>query len=461
MSYEYRDPRSSFGLPLVLGLVGLAAAVVAFFLLRGCDSPPEPPLATADPSVTEPVDPVDPVVPPVDPVLPADVPGAAPGDQVPETPEEILATLGVGVKKLNPAELVEQIGKTLEAGKVPEAAEMIGRKALSPDQLARLREMAGEARIRLKEERPVSEIGELEIRRRGRWALNLDDEIGSRIYFDLERDLQGRWAVDKVVLPPLVKPGEKPSKAVLVDALGIADAFLQAALAQNFETAKSFVDSKQVSDAKIAGLCIVFEEGQYQMREQRPLRAMFNRETTAGFLANVEVLGVESAAQFGLNVARDDAASPWRISEINLDALLADYADRVAGGDVYFTPLVKNPEGGDTLILYFGFDENTLAPRTRRQLEIVSLLLQTDGGRKLTLSGHTDAVGSKSYNQGLSKDRAEAVKRFLVESGVNPAQIETLAMGQSRPRRPNTTEDGEDDPSGRRANRRTEIYLNF
>ena len=74
----------------------------------------------------------------------------------------------------------------------------------------------------------------------------------------------------------------------------------------------------------------------------------------------------------------------------------------MAGGDVYFTPLIRNPGGGDTLILYFGFDEETLSARTQRQLEIVSLLLQTDAGKELTLSGHTDAIGSEAYNKGLS-----------------------------------------------------------
>lgn len=455
MSYESSEPRSSFAIPLVLGTVALSG-IVAFVLWKGREPGPPPSLAGGDPPA-----PVAPVAPPEEiPVAPV-VPVKPVPDEVVETPEDILATLGVGVKKLDPAELVAQIGRTLEEGKVPEAAHMIGRKAVGPEQLARLRVLAGEARMKLKTEQPVSEIGELEINRRGRWALNLDDDNGSRIYFDLQRDLQGRWAVDKMVLPPELKPGEEVRRAVLVDSLGIADAFLQAALAQNFETARSFVDATQVSDAKIAGLCIVFEEGNYRLRKKKPLRSMFSRDTTAGYLANVQGEDGMAAAQFGVNVERQDEASPWRISEINLDTLLADYAERVAGGDVYFTPLVRNPEGGDTLILYFGFDENSLTPRTQRQLQIVSLLLQTDSGKKLTLSGHTDGMGSDAYNKGLSMERAEAVKAFLVDTGVDPKQIETVALGKSRPRRPNTTEAGDDNPTGRRANRRTEIYLNF
>jgi outer membrane protein OmpA-like peptidoglycan-associated protein len=44
---------------------------------------------------------------------------------------------------------------------------------------------------------------------------------------------------------------------------------------------------------------------------------------------------------------------------------------------------------------------------------------------------------------------------------VAASQIVTIAKGASQPRRPNVTETGKDDPVGRRANRRTEIYLDF
>ena len=378
----------------------------------------------------------------------------------PESAEQILNSLGIGVTTVDPALLVEQIGRTLEAGKIQAAANLIGRKALSEDQVKQLQELAGQARLKLDEDRPISEIGELEVNRRGRWALNLRDDYGSRIYLDLLRK-QGKWGVEKVGLPGGPPNDDRPGRAVLVDALGIIDAFLQAAFRQSFETARSFVDPKEVSDAKIAGLCIVFEEGQYQLREHKPLRAVLNRENVAAFLANVETSDGSQAAQFGVNLRRADENSPWRVVEINLDQLLADYAQRVAGGDVYYTPLIRNPKGGDTLILYFGFDEETLTARTERQLEIVSLLLQTDKEKKLTLSGHTDAIGSATYNESLSGRRAETVRQFLVDSGVPPGQIETIALGKTQPRRPNTTVGGADNPDGRRVNRRAEIYLDF
>jgi outer membrane protein OmpA-like peptidoglycan-associated protein len=197
------------------------------------------------------------------------------------------------------------------------------------------------------------------------------------------------------------------------------------------------------------------------MRTTKPLRAMFSRKDTVGYLANVETKDGTQSARFALNLRQPPAPANWLVSEINLDSLLADYANRVAGGDVYYSPLVKNPAGGETLALYFEFDEDSTSERTQRQLEIVASMLKGDLAKKITLSGHTDVLGTKEYNDKLSSKRADVVRDFLAEQGVSADQIITIGKGASQPRRPNLTESGEDSPEGRRANRRTEIYLDF
>ncbi len=377
----------------------------------------------------------------------------------PEDPETVLKNLGVGTSSVDPAELVNRIAKALEAGDLSTAARLIGKDALDPATAERLKALSS-GKVKLRQPDGVREVGELELNSRTRWALELDGaEPGrDRILLDLKRE-GGKWSVEKLTLPPA--PGEPIPRAVLADSLGVADAFLQAVLKQDFEFARAFVDSATVSDAKIAGLCILFEEGEYRMRKSKPLRSMFQREDTVGYLANVETTDGKQSAQFSITLRQPPAPSNWRVSEINLDQLLADYARRVAGGDVYYSPLVKNPSGGDTLALYFEFDEDEMNPRTRRQLEIVSMILKADPGKKLTLSGHTDSLGSEDYNKSLSARRADVVRDFLTKSGVSAAQIVTVAKGSSQPRRPNFTESGEDNPEGRRANRRTEIYLDF
>jgi outer membrane protein OmpA-like peptidoglycan-associated protein len=376
-----------------------------------------------------------------------------------QDPETALANAGVGLAAVDPAELLARIGAALEAGDFEKLGQLIGREALDEATRKRLAQLAAQA-PKLRRPNAVQEVGELELNSRARWALWLEGaEAGrNRIFFDLKLDA-GKWSVQSLKLPP--GPGEPVPKAVLVDALGIADAFLQATLHQQFELAKEFVDSTTVSDAKIAGLCILFEDGNYQLRPEKPLRAMFQQPDSAGYLARVVTSEGAEAAEFSMVLRQPANAGHWRVSDINLDELLADYARRVAGGDVYYTPLLKNPKGGDTLVLYFDFDEDSLAPRTQRQLSIVSQILKTDPDKQLTLSGHTDALGTVPYNEKLSGRRAAAVKDFLVGSGVAENQIITLAKGQTQPRRPNFTESGADDPAGRRANRRAESYIDF
>ena len=374
--------------------------------------------------------------------------------QNPDTPPAPPATVGAAA---DPALLVAQIAKTLEAGDLRKLSRLIGKDALDSENLARLTALAATP-LRLRQPDGIREVGELELNARSRWVLELDGPPPGRdrIFLDLRRQ-NGKWTVEKITLPP--GPDEPLPKVIPADSLDVADAFLQAVLKQDFEHARAFVDPATVSDAKIAGLCILFEEGEYRLRKTKPLRSMFQRDDTAGYLANVETRDGKQTAQFALTLKQ--APASWIVSEINLNQLLADYARRVAGGDLYYTPLVKNPGGGDTLALYFEFDEDEMNPRTSRQLEIVSLILRSDPGKKITLSGHTDVLGTAVYNNSLSSRRAGVVRDFLIKAGVDARQIVTVAKGASQPRRPNVTETGVDDPEGRRANRRTEIYLDF
>ena len=430
-----------------LGLAAVLAAA-AFALLiwsPGAKKSPNqvPPEAT---SITESAAP--------DPIATLDQPSP------PESPEKILETLGVGLSAKDPTELLNRIGDALEKGDIATVSKLIGKQALDSESIAKLQALTGKSPFRLRKLEGVHEIGELELNKLSRWAL--DFKVGEsgrdRILFDL-RNNKGKWMVEKMILP--LPSAEPSSKAIVADSLGVADGFIQAVLKQDFEIARKFVDPKTVSEAKIAALCILFEEGEYRMRSQKPLRAMFSRGDTVGYLANVETKDGTQSAQFALNLRQPPAPANWLVSEINLDALIADYAKRVAGGDVYYSPLVSNPSGGETLALYFGFDEDSVSDRTRRQLEIVASMLKSDPGKKITLSGYTDALGTKQYNDSLSANRADVVRDFLAAEGVPTAQIITLAKGASQPRRPNITENGEDNPEGRRANRRTEIYLDF
>jgi outer membrane protein OmpA-like peptidoglycan-associated protein len=72
---------------------------------------------------------------------------------------------------------------------------------------------------------------------------------------------------------------------------------------------------------------------------------------------------------------------------------------------------------------------------------------------KVEISGHTDAQGNRDYNIDLSRRRAEAVKRWLVERSIADTRITTRGAGPDEPVGPNDTK------AGRAMNRRIEFKL--
>ena len=67
--------------------------------------------------------------------------------------------------------------------------------------------------------------------------------------------------------------------------------------------------------------------------------------------------------------------------------------------------------------------------------------------------GHTDDVGSEAYNQTLSEQRANSVRDYLAEAGIDPAIISTEGYGKSSPRVAGTSAEA------RAKNRRVEIGI--
>jgi len=295
----------------------------------------------------------------------------------------------------------------------------------------------------------VRYVGVIEYDHKKRWAIKGAD--GAEVHLDFVRD-GSSWLLNSVFFPSSENTAIANKGS---DALGVADVFIRNLLTQDFEEALKFVDKTSVSDVQIAGLCIMFEEAKYLLNEDKPLNSLFLRNNLAAFTVNLVNADDLSKGQLELAMLRDHEEAPWRVSELNVQKLLSAYIDKVSGGDSYYTPLIKNPQGGDRLALFFEFNDGKLTPRAKRQLDVVASLLITSEGKKLTISGHTDAIGSDDYNKTLSLERARSVREYMTSKGLKDDQINISAFGESKPRGDNETD------LGRRANRRTEIYLDF
>ena len=289
-----------------------------------------------------------------------------------------------------------------------------------------------------------------------RFRLVSTDGSGDAL-MDVTRHADGTVTVDSFT----PTGSDKTALAPGADSLTVAEGFVEAVKRGDMSTARRMISGKKVSDATIAGLCMIFEEGAYALRNNAPIRNTFENDAHSGYLVYVNPQDQESAkpGNIGLELAKNQAS--WRITDVSLDSLLSSYESSGNAENGHYFPIVKNPKGGDSLALFFGFDESSLTPRSMRQLEIVAALLK-ESKRKLEISGHTDDVGSAEYNLKLSEKRAAAVKQALVGFGVDAAQISTQGMGKSQPRRTYSTDDSDQEINTVRGeNRRAEIYLDF
>ena len=101
--------------------------------------------------------------------------------------------------------------------------------------------------------------------------------------------------------------------------------------------------------------------------------------------------------------------------------------------------------------LHFDFNKATLRPDSEPILNQVLVILKADTSSQFKLSGHTDDVGEKAYNQKLSTARADAVKAWLVKNGAAATRLATQGFGDTAPLVAN------DSDANRARNRRVEL----
>jgi outer membrane protein OmpA-like peptidoglycan-associated protein len=107
----------------------------------------------------------------------------------------------------------------------------------------------------------------------------------------------------------------------------------------------------------------------------------------------------------------------------------------------------------ETLLVQFEFDKWVLDDGAQTRLLALVKQLEEQPQLSVELEGYTDSSGASAYNIQLSQRRAEAVRRFLVEKGVELPRIHSIGLGDIRPVADNKTKQGRDQ------NRRVSIRL--
>src|SRR5260221_4672495 len=103
--------------------------------------------------------------------------------------------------------------------------------------------------------------------------------------------------------------------------------------------------------------------------------------------------------------------------------------------------------------VFFETDKYDLKEKSGTELQEVVRFLNLNPKIRVEIGGHTDNVGSASYNLQLSEKRAQSVANYLVQQGIDVTRIIQKGYGAQQPVRPNDTEDS------RQANRRIEFKI--
>ena len=102
----------------------------------------------------------------------------------------------------------------------------------------------------------------------------------------------------------------------------------------------------------------------------------------------------------------------------------------------------------------FDLNSDTIKPEGRAELDaLVADIRKLSNVERIEIAGHTDSTGNAEYNRQLSMRRANAVKNYLIDKGIDPRIMTTIGYGEDKPIASNATREG------RARNRRVEITL--
>ncbi len=83
--------------------------------------------------------------------------------------------------------------------------------------------------------------------------------------------------------------------------------------------------------------------------------------------------------------------------------------------------------------IYFGFDDYTLTSDAQAKLTAMAEGLKANKNAVVQIEGHCDERGTVEYNLALGERRAQSVKSFLAQLGVEGARLSTISFGEEKP----------------------------
>ena len=210
---------------------------------------------------------------------------------------------------------------------------------------------------------------------------------------------------------------------------------------QNFSPIAALREESAAESAELRARLAAAEQARMQEEQARlALVQQYTRE-----MGDDDADGVankfDKCAGTAAGTTVDGAGCPLKVpAPVVRERVIVTESDRRVVGEA-----IKNLE--------FDLGKATIKARSYETLNRVADLLK-EKSFSLKLAGHTDNTGSMALNMALSKDRAEAVKAYLISQGANASLIEATGYGPNQPISTNKT------AAGRQQNRRVEFSLN-
>jgi OOP family OmpA-OmpF porin len=139
---------------------------------------------------------------------------------------------------------------------------------------------------------------------------------------------------------------------------------------------------------------------------------------------------------------------------VNMQISKVDNIGNIAN-DTIHKSLVKEITVPQDLVIQFAFDKSDFNSNafSNTYFEESTKYLNQNADSKISITGYTDAIGTRAYNQALGYRRARVMQRYFENKGILTSKITITSKGESEPVSDNNTK------AGRAKNRRTVVTI--
>jgi outer membrane protein OmpA-like peptidoglycan-associated protein len=200
-----------------------------------------------------------------------------------------------------------------------------------------------------------------------------------------------------------------------------------------------------------------------QTDEIKAVGKIVDSRTGKGIKANIRYSSIPTGSIFGRFADSTFSFSIFGTAKYQITAEAQGYNPRTVIVDPKDIDsenrLVRNislSPKGETIVLdhlIFAQGKAVIDPKSFMQLDEVVQMMKENTRLEIQLEGHTDNQGSPSANMELSQKRVDAVKKYMVDKGIQKGRISTKAFGGSQPLKNEMTQEA------RALNRRVEMRI--